>query len=85
MNSRASHSTEPAPQQRRFGMDEPMHPVQLAGFRKMSIARKLQMIPAMREMGIKLRIAGLWMRHADWSEEKLETEARRAAMPASTD
>ena len=62
-----------------------MHPVQIAGFRKMSVAQKLEVIAMMREMGIGLRIAGLRMRHRDWSEEKLEVEARRAAMVASTD
>jgi len=35
-------------------------------------------------MGIKLRIAGMRMRHPDWAEEMLETEARKAAMYAST-
>ena len=65
--------------------DEPMHPVQIAGFRKMSIARKIEIITMMRETGIHLRIAGLRMRHPDWPEEKLETEARRAAMVACTD
>ena len=64
--------------------DDPMHPVQIAGFRKMSVAKKLGIITAMREMGIKLRTAGLRMRHPDWPEEKLETEARKAAMYAST-
>jgi len=66
-------------------LDEPMHPVQIAGFRKMSVARKLELITMMRETGIALRVAGLRMRHPDWPEEKLETEARRAAMYASTD
>lgn len=69
----------------RIACDEPMHPVQIAGFRKMSVAQKLDVITSMREMGINLRIAGLRMRHPEWPEEKLETEARRAAMHASTD
>lgn len=64
--------------------DNPMHPVQIAGFRKMSIAKKFDLITTMRETGIKLRIAGMRMRHPDWSDEKLETEARRAAMYACT-
>lgn len=64
--------------------DEPMHPVQIEGFRKMSIAQKFDAITMMRETGIKLRIAGLRMRHPDWSEKELETEARKAAMYAST-
>ncbi|MEO6785749.1 MAG: hypothetical protein ABI318_06415 [Chthoniobacteraceae bacterium] len=65
--------------------DEPMHPVQIAGFRKMSVAQKFDAITAMREMGIKLRIVGLRMRQRDWPEEKLEAEARKAAMYGSTD
>ena len=48
----------------------PMHPVQIAGFRKMSIAQKFDIITMMRETGIKLRIAGMRMRHPDWSGEK---------------
>jgi hypothetical protein len=63
---------------------EPMHPVQIEGFRKMTVAQKLDMIWGMRETGICLRIAGLRMRHPDWSEEKLELEARRWAMCATT-
>jgi hypothetical protein len=64
--------------------DNPMHPVQIAGFRKMSVAKKFDLITTMHETGIKLRIAGMRMRHPDWSDEKLETEARRTAMYAST-
>jgi hypothetical protein len=69
---------------RRSYYSDPMHPVQIAGFRKMSIAQKFDLITMMRETGIKLRIAGLRMRHPEWPEEKLETEARRAAMYACT-
>jgi hypothetical protein len=85
MNPGPTKATAPAPHSRRYGMDEPMHPVQIAGFRKMRVAKKIEMITMMRETGIGLRIAGLRMRHPDWSEEKLETEARRAALHASTD
>jgi hypothetical protein len=84
MNPGSSEATVPAALPRRSGMDEPMHPVQIAGFRKMSVAQKFATIIAMREMGIKLRIVGLRLRHSDWSPEKLETEARKAAMYAST-
>ena len=65
--------------------DNPMHPVQIAGFRKMSIAKKFDIITTMRETGIKLRIAGMRMRHPDWTDEKLEAEARKTAMYACTD
>ena len=50
----------------------------------MSIAKKFDLITTMHETGIRLRIAGMRMRHPDWSEEKLETEARRTAMYACT-
>jgi hypothetical protein len=85
MKPRASHDPSTAAQPRHLGVDEPMHPVQIAGFRKMSIAQKFDMITTMREQGIQLRIIGMRMRHPDWSEEKLEAEARRAAVVASTD
>ena len=65
--------------------DEPLHPVQIAGLRKMTAGQKLEIITMMREAGIGLRIAGLRMRHPDWTEAQLELEARRAAMYASTD
>lgn len=84
MNPADSATTETA-RVARTGFDEPMHPVQIAGFRKMSVARKIEIIMMMRETGIQLRIAGLRMRHPDWPEDKLETEARRAALHASTD
>ena len=85
MNFGAGKTEAAKPLPRVIGMDEPMHPVQIAGFRRMSVAQKLDRITMMREAGIGLRVAGLRMRHPDWPEEKLETEARRAAMYASTD
>jgi hypothetical protein len=65
--------------------DEPLHPVQIAGLRRMTFGQKMEIITMMREAGIGLRIAGLRMRNPDWTESQLETEARRAAMYASTD
>ncbi len=62
--------------------DEPLHPAQIAGLRKMSTGQKLEIITMMREAGIGLRIAGLRMRHPDWTEDALELEARRAALYA---
>ncbi len=63
--------------------DEPMHPMQIALFRKMTAGQKIEIMTQMREAGIGLRIAGLRMRHPDWTEEQLELEARRAALKAS--
>lgn len=61
-----------------------MHPVQIEGLRKMTPAQKIERILAMRESAIGLKMMGLRMRHPDWSEEKIEYEARYWAMYAST-
>lgn len=63
---------------------EPMHPVQVEGFRKMTPAQKLEIMRRMRESAIELRRIGLRMRHPDWPEEQIEREARHAAMYATT-
>lgn len=61
-----------------------MHPVQIEGFRRMTPAEKLKMVAALYETGIRLRVAGLRMTHPEWSEDRLDLEARRALMYAGT-
>jgi hypothetical protein len=63
---------------------EPIHPVQLEGLRHMSPAEKLRMVAQLYEAGIKLRAAGLRLAHPDWSQERLEREARRSLSHAGT-
>ena len=65
-------------------MAEAIHPVQLEGFRRMTPAEKLRLVAALYETGIRLRMAGLRMAHPDWSDERLEREARRALLYAGT-
>jgi hypothetical protein len=65
-------------------MDEPLHPVQIEGFRRMAPADKLRLVAELYESGIQLRIAGLRMAHPDWPEERLDREARRALLYAGT-
>jgi hypothetical protein len=65
-------------------MNEPMHPVQIEGLRRMTPAQKVRMVRALYHTGIALRVAGLRMRHPDWPREKLEFEARRSLMYAGT-
>ena len=65
-------------------MTEAIHPVQLEGFRRMTPAEKLRLVAALYETGILLRMAGLRMAHPDWSDERLEHEARRALLYAGT-
>jgi len=65
-------------------MVEPMHPLQIEGFRRMTPAQKLSMTAALYEAGIQLRVAGLRMAHPDWPVERLEHEARRSLLHAGT-
>jgi len=65
-------------------MSEPLHPVQVEGFKRMSPAQKLQMVADLYETGIRLRVAGLKAVHPDWPLERLEFEARRSLLHAGT-
>jgi hypothetical protein len=63
---------------------EAMHPVQVEGFRRMTPAEKLQMVCDLYHAGIQLRMAGLRMAHPEWTQERLELEARRGLLYAGT-
>ncbi|OGA04035.1 MAG: hypothetical protein A3I00_02740 [Betaproteobacteria bacterium RIFCSPLOWO2_02_FULL_64_12] len=65
-------------------MNEPIHPLQIEGFRKMTPAQKLQMVADLYETGIRLRVAGMRLEHPDWPEKRLEFEARRSLLYAGT-
>ena len=65
-------------------MIEPIHPVQIEGFRRMTPAQKLQMVADLYHAGIQLKVAGLRMNHPDWTEERLDREARRSLLHAGT-
>jgi hypothetical protein len=65
-------------------MNEPIHPIQLEGLRRMTPARKLDMLCDLYHAGIALRVAGMRQQHPCWSHEKLEFEARRALRHAGT-
>jgi hypothetical protein len=60
---------------------ERMHPVQLAGFRRMTPAQKLRMVARLYEAAMQLKVQGLRSAHPDWPRERLErirgTEAHR--------
>jgi hypothetical protein len=65
-------------------MDEPMHPVQIEAFRRMTPAQKLERVAELYEAGIQLKAAGLRLAHPDWPQERLEREARRSLLYAGT-
>ncbi len=65
-------------------MEEPIHPIQLEGLRRMTPAQKVRMVCDLYRTGIRLRVAGLRMVHPDWPPERLDFEARRSLMYAGT-
>ena len=65
-------------------MREAIHPVQLAAFKRMTPAEKIQMVADLYEAGIRLRMEGLRMRHPEWTDEQLSFEARRSLRHAGT-
>ncbi len=64
--------------------DEEMHPVQIAGFRAMTAARKWELMSRMYHAAIAMKAAQLRERHPEWSAAELERAARRALLHAGT-
>ncbi len=62
---------------RRYGLDEAIHPVQVAAFQRMTPGQKFVQVVEMYHLGITWKIAGLRMQHPDWSEDQLRREAQR--------
>jgi hypothetical protein len=62
----------------------PLHPVQIEGLRRMSPGRKIELVCELYRTGVRLRVAGLRLRHPDWTDAQLEFEARRALRHAGT-
>ena len=62
---------------RRFNQDEAIHPVQIAAYRRMTPAQKVEGIVQMYHLGITFKMAGLRMQHPDWNEDRLHREAQR--------
>jgi hypothetical protein len=65
-------------------MPEPMHLLQVEGFRRMTPEQKLRMAADLHHAGVRLKMAGLRMPHLDRSEQRLEREARRSPLYAGT-
>jgi hypothetical protein len=65
-------------------MNEALHPVQIAGFRRMTPAQKLRRVAELYDAGIRLKAAGLRFKHPEWTMEQLVYEARRSLLYAGT-
>ena len=72
----------PAPTHPKFRLEEPVHPVQIAGFRKMTAAQKFRQMEEMYRWGVSVKKSQLTKEFPTWDEETLEREARRAYMYA---
>ena len=65
-------------------MSEEFHPVQVEGFRRMAPAQKLRLVADLYHAGIRLKAAGLRLKHPDWPEQRLLFEAKRSLLYAGT-
>ena len=63
-------------------MDVEMHPVQIAGFRKMSVARKWELMSEMYHFAVAMKATQLRKKHLDWSASELDRAARRSILHA---
>jgi len=70
----------PTPAHPKFRLDEPLHPLQIAGFRKMTAAQKFRQMEEMYRWGVGITKSQLKKQFPSWNEETLEREARRAYM-----
>jgi hypothetical protein len=70
----------PAPAHPKFCLDEPLHPVQIEGLRKMTAAQKFRQIEEMYRWGVFAKKNQLAREFPLWDEDTLEREARRAYM-----
>jgi hypothetical protein len=75
---------EPAGPNPAWGQPEKLHPVQIEGLRRMTPARKFELLIQMYHAAVALKVAGLRLQHPAWTEEQLNKEARRRAMYART-
>ena len=70
---------------RKNHFDEPMHPAQIAAMRRLTLSERFALGLRFLCSARGWLASGIRARHPEWSEEKLETEARKAAMLSSTD
>ena len=74
------HLREAPLRKRNYAADEPMHPLQIRAYRKMTPAEKLDRMAELHAGACALFAAGVRMRHPDWSEEEVRREVRAAIL-----
>jgi hypothetical protein len=69
----------------RYSKDEwPLHPAQVAAFRRMTPAEKLEIALQLRQAAWELKAAGLRTQHPEWSEEQVQESVREIFLYART-
>jgi hypothetical protein len=74
------HLREAPPRRRNYAADEPMHPLQIRAYRKMTPAEKLDRMANLYESAQQFFAAGVRMRHPDWSEEAAKRAVRDSVL-----
>ncbi len=67
-----------------FYDDAPLHPAQIAAYRRMTPHEKLAQSEAMYWQARALKASWLRARHPDWSEEAIEARVREIFLLATT-
>ena len=59
---------------RRYGMDEAIHPVQIAAYRRMTAGQKLDAMSSMYKMARRMLANRVLQQHSDWDSTMVERE-----------
>ena len=70
------HLREVPPRKRNYAADEPMNPLQIRAYRKMTPAEKLDRMAQLHASARALFEAGIRMRHPEWNEDEVRREVR---------
>ena len=66
----------------RHGFDEPMHPVQIAAMRRLTLSQRFARGLHFLRSAQNWLVSGIRARHPDWSEDQIAAEVRRAVTNA---
>lgn len=62
---------------RKYGIDEGIHPMQIAAFRRMTTGQKLDALAQMYKMGRSMLANQVRRQHPDWDAATVEREVSR--------
>ena len=74
------HHREVPARKRNYSADEPMHPLQIRAYRRMSPAEKLDRMADLYQCACAFHEAGIRMRHPEWTDEEVRRELRESIL-----